>query len=48
MNYQLLLPQIFLFLWAIFIFILDLVRKERKHNLAYVALLGIVITIVWF
>jgi NADH-quinone oxidoreductase subunit N len=46
MNLQLLLPQIFLFLWAIFIFILDLLRKEKKHNLAYVALLGIVITIV--
>ncbi|MCK4404875.1 MAG: NADH-quinone oxidoreductase subunit N, partial [candidate division Zixibacteria bacterium] len=46
MNYQLLVPQIFLFLWAIFIFILDLTRKEKKHNLAYVALLGIVITIV--
>lgn len=46
MNYQLLVPQIFLFLWAIFIFILDLARKEKKHNLAYVALLGIVITIV--
>ncbi len=46
MNYQLLLPQIFLFLWAIFIFILDLARKEKKHNLSYVALLGIVITII--
>jgi len=46
MNYQLLVPQIFLFLWAIFVFILDLARKEKKHNLAYVALLGIVITVV--
>ena len=46
MNYQLLLPQIFLFLWAILLFIIDLVRKEKKHNLAYVALLGIVIAIV--
>jgi len=46
MNYQLLLPQIFLFVWAILIFILDLVRKERKHNLAYMALLGVVVTIV--
>ncbi len=46
MNYQLLLPQTFLFLWAILLFIIDLVRKEKKHNLAYVALLGIVITIV--
>ena len=46
MNYQLLLPQIFLFVWAILIFILDLVRKERKHNLAYMALLGVVVTII--
>ncbi|KPK99761.1 MAG: hypothetical protein AMJ91_06415 [candidate division Zixibacteria bacterium SM23_73_3] len=46
MTYQLLLPQIFLFLWAILIFIIDFVRKEKKHNLAYVALLGIVITTV--
>ena len=46
MNYQLLLPQIFLFLWAILLFIIDLVRKEKKHNLSYVALLGIVIAIV--
>ena len=46
MNYQLLLPQIFLFLWAILIFVLDFVSKEKKHNLAYVALLGIIITIV--
>ena len=46
MNYQLLLPQIFLFLWAILLFVLDFVSKEKKHNLAYVALLGIIITIV--
>lgn len=46
MNYKLLSPQIFLFLWAIFIFILDFVRKEKKHKLAYVALLGIIVTIV--
>jgi NADH-quinone oxidoreductase subunit N len=46
MNYQLLLPQIFLFVWAILIFVLDLVRKERKHNLAYMALLGVVVTVV--
>jgi NADH-quinone oxidoreductase subunit N len=46
MNYQLLLPQIFLFVWAILIFVLDLAKKERKHNLAYVALLGLVVTVV--
>ena len=46
MNYQLLLPQIFLFVWAILIFVLDLARKERKHNLAYVALLGLVVTVI--
>jgi NADH-quinone oxidoreductase subunit N len=46
MNYQLLLPEIFLFLWAIFIFIVDFFRKEKKQNLAYWALLGIIITIV--
>ncbi|MFH1336579.1 MAG: NADH-quinone oxidoreductase subunit N, partial [Candidatus Zixiibacteriota bacterium] len=45
MNYQLLLPEIFLFLWAIFIFIVDFFRKEKKQNLAYLALLGIIITI---
>ncbi len=42
MNYQLLVPQIFLFLWAILLFVLDFVTKEKKHNLSYVALLGIV------
>jgi NADH-quinone oxidoreductase subunit N len=46
MNYQLLLPQVFLFLWAILLFILDFATREKKHNLAYPALLGIVITIV--
>jgi NADH-quinone oxidoreductase subunit N len=46
MNYQLLLPEIFLFLWAIFIFVVDFFRKEKKQNLAYLALLGIIITIV--
>lgn len=46
MNYQLLLPGIFLFLWAILILVVDLIKKERKHHLAYWALLGIVITIV--
>jgi NADH-quinone oxidoreductase subunit N len=46
MNYQLLIPQIFLFLWAILLFVLDFVTKEKKHNLSFVALLGIIITIV--
>ena len=46
MSYQLLLPEIFLFLWAILIFVVDLIKKEKKHHLAYWALLGIVITIV--
>lgn len=42
MNYQLLVPQVFLFLWAILLFVLDFVTREKKHNLSYVALLGIV------
>jgi NADH-quinone oxidoreductase subunit N len=46
MNYQLLIPEIFLFLWAILIFVIDFIKKEKKYNLAYWALLGIVITIV--
>jgi NADH-quinone oxidoreductase subunit N len=46
MNYQLLLPHVFLFLWAILLFVVDFVTKEKKHNLSYVALLGIVITII--
>ncbi len=46
MNYQLLLPEIFLFLWAILIFVVDFFRKEKKYNLAYLALLGLIITIV--
>jgi NADH-quinone oxidoreductase subunit N len=46
MNYQLLIPQVFLFLWAIFLFVLDFFTREKKHNLSWVALLGIVITMV--
>ena len=46
MNYQLLFPEIFLFLWAILIFVVDLVRKEKKYNLAYIAVAGIVIDII--
>jgi NADH-quinone oxidoreductase subunit N len=46
MNYQLLFPEIFLFLWAILIFVIDFIKKEKKHNLAYWALVGIIITVV--
>jgi NADH-quinone oxidoreductase subunit N len=46
MNYQLLLPQVFLFLWAIILFIVDFATKEKKHNLSYVALLGIVVSLI--
>jgi NADH-quinone oxidoreductase subunit N len=44
MNYQLLLPEIFLFLWAILILILDFFWKKGKQNLGYLALAGIAIT----
>lgn len=44
MNYQLLLPEIFLFLWAIFILILDFFWKRGKQNLGYLALIGVAIT----
>jgi NADH-quinone oxidoreductase subunit N len=44
MNYLLLLPEIFLFLWAILIFVLDFFWKRGKQNLGYVALLGVAIT----
>jgi NADH-quinone oxidoreductase subunit N len=37
---------VFLFLWAILLFVLDFATREKKHNLAYPALLGILITIV--
>ena len=43
MNYQLLLPEIFLFLWAILIFVLDFFWKGEKQNLGYVALIGVAI-----
>jgi NADH-quinone oxidoreductase subunit N len=46
MNYQILLPHVFLFLWAIILFVIDFATKEKKHNLSYVALLGIVIAII--
>ncbi|MCJ7576858.1 MAG: hypothetical protein MUO91_00220, partial [candidate division Zixibacteria bacterium] len=44
MNYQLLLPEIFLFLWAILIFVLDFFWKGEKQNLGYWALIGVAIT----
>jgi NADH-quinone oxidoreductase subunit N len=46
MNYQLLLPEIFLFLWAILIFVLDFFWKREKQNLGYVALVGIILTML--
>jgi NADH-quinone oxidoreductase subunit N len=46
MNYRLLLPEVFLFLWAILIFILDFFWKQEKQNLGYVALVGIVLTML--
>lgn len=46
MNYRLLVPEIFLFIWAIFIFVLDFfLEKESKHNLGYICGLGIGITL---
>ncbi len=46
MNYQLLLPEVFLFLWAILIFVLDFFWKREKQNLGYVALVGVVLTML--
>jgi NADH-quinone oxidoreductase subunit N len=45
MNYQLLLPEIFLFLWAILILVLDFFWGREKQNLGYLALIGIIVTI---
>jgi NADH-quinone oxidoreductase subunit N len=46
LNYKLLVPEVFLFLWAIFVFVLDFfLRKENKHNLGYICVLGIGITL---
>ncbi|MDP3025460.1 MAG: NADH-quinone oxidoreductase subunit N [candidate division Zixibacteria bacterium] len=40
-------PEIFLFLWAILIFVVDFFLKEDKRkNLGYLSLLGILITII--
>jgi NADH-quinone oxidoreductase subunit N len=40
-------PEIFLFLWAVSIFIIDFFLKEdKKRNLGYLSLLGILITII--
>lgn len=46
MNYRLLFPELFLFLWIIFIFVLDFFwDKERTKNLGWFSLLGLGITI---
>lgn len=46
LNYRLLFPEVFLFIWAVFIFVLDFfLRKENKHNLGYICALGIGITL---
>jgi NADH-quinone oxidoreductase subunit N len=45
MNYHLLLPEIFLFLWAILILVLDFFWGREKQNLGYLALIGIIVTI---
>lgn len=40
-------PEIFLFLWAVLIFVIDFFLKEdKKRNLGYISLLGILITII--
>ncbi len=42
-----LMPELFLFLWAILVFLIDLFfLKEKKDVLAYVSLLGLAITLV--
>ena len=46
MNYQLLLPEVFLFLWAILIFVLDFFWRREKQNLGYVALVGVILTML--
>jgi NADH-quinone oxidoreductase subunit N len=47
LNYNLLLPEIFLFIWALLLFVLDFFLKEKqKPSLGYVALIGIVLTIL--
>ena len=46
MNFSLILPEIFLFLWAILIFVIDFfLKEEKKKNLGYLSLLGILICI---
>lgn len=46
MNFGLILPEIFLFLWAILIFVIDFfLKEEKKKNLGYLSLLGILICI---
>jgi NADH-quinone oxidoreductase subunit N len=46
LNYSLLLPEIFLFGWAILLFFLDFFfKKEQKPTLGYLALMGIALTL---
>jgi NADH-quinone oxidoreductase subunit N len=46
LNFSLILPEIFLFLWAVLIFVSDFFTKEEnKGNLGYLSLLGILICI---
>ncbi|KPL02452.1 MAG: hypothetical protein AMJ90_05670 [candidate division Zixibacteria bacterium SM23_73_2] len=45
MNYSLLLPEIFLLLWTLFIFVLDFFwDKSKTHSLGWLSLLGLGIT----
>jgi NADH-quinone oxidoreductase subunit N len=47
MNLTLLIPEIFLFLWALVVLLVDFLSpQERKHHLAPLSLVGIVITVV--
>ncbi|MDH4223690.1 MAG: NADH-quinone oxidoreductase subunit N [candidate division Zixibacteria bacterium] len=46
MNFSIILPETFLFLWAILIFVSDFFTKEeKKANLGYLSLLGILVSI---
>src|SRR5210317_1221543 len=44
-NIQVMLPEIFLFVWALVIFAVDVVTKRKSESLVgYLTLLGLVIT----
>jgi len=46
LNFSIILPETFLFLWAILIFVSDFFTKEeKKANLGYLSLLGILVSI---